>query len=187
MRSYKLICTCFFLILIQTCSLHQGSPGWGSLILVVTSTLFQLTLYCVKRFRDRVIQNRISNYMNELRSTLVENVVNVYGIIIILVVSFFSVVFVSNHLTTTKGNSSKAAGELTTILPSTIVLLLCVMAFAAGLPFFTRHALRYSGQLHVFTKQINTPVLAVKRSKGHLDIDVILFHFFPPGTDPFFL
>ena len=80
--------------------------------------------------------------MNELRSTLVENVVNVYGIIIILVVSFFSVVLVSNHFTTTKGNSSKMAGELSTLLPSTIVFLLCVMAFGASLPFFTRHALR---------------------------------------------
>ena len=128
--------------------LWQEPPDRGVPLLVVTSAAFQLLLYCVKRFRDRLIRDRISNYMNDLRSTLVENVVNVYGIIIILVVSFFSVVFVSKHLTTIKGNSSKAAGELTAILPSTIVLLLCVMAFASGLPFFTRHALRCDAQSH---------------------------------------
>ena len=67
-------------------------PDPGLPLLILLSTLFQLTLFAVKKARSEA-----GNYLAQLRASLVESVVNVYGVIIIIAISLGSTAYIIHH------------------------------------------------------------------------------------------
>ena len=118
--------------------LPKDPPPRGTTIFVVSSVLFQAFLYILKIN----IQKNIS-YIQSLKNAMVENVVNVYGIIITIAVCVSSSVFIVYHNLVVERNRTAAPENLSPLLPPTIIMLLTVLAFITVLPFFTRPALRY--------------------------------------------
>ena len=117
--------------------LPKDPPPRGTTIFVVVSVLFQAFLYLVKMN----IQKNLS-YIHSLKNAMVENVVNVYGIIITIAVCVSSAAFIVYHNLAVERNRTAAPENLSPLLPATIIVLLTVLAFITLLPFFARPALR---------------------------------------------
>ena len=73
--------------------LSDGLPGKGVPILILCSALFQLFLYVLKKFQARGMKL----YTQNLRKSLVENILNMYGIIIIVAISSISLIYIIIH------------------------------------------------------------------------------------------
>ena len=128
----------------------------GVYTLILTSALFQLCLYSIKKYRysNRSIKTRHSvkkyrlrnkseNYIGHLQKSIVDNVTNIYGILFIATISLVSGGFGLYHAWRLSRNSGKSAEKVDpTILPPGIFFLLAVLSFCALIPYFTSHALR---------------------------------------------
>ena len=67
--------------------LSEKSPGRGVPILILWSAIFQVSLYILKCTKTR----NVKLYTHNLTKSLVENVLNIYGIILIILISITSV------------------------------------------------------------------------------------------------
>ena len=117
--------------------LSKEPPPRGVAIFVVGCLLFHSILFIIK-----ITIQRDSSYMNNLKSAMVENVVNVYGIIITISAGISTCVFIFYHAVIVDRNQKSAPENLSPLLPPTIMVLLSVLGFITVLPFFTRPALR---------------------------------------------
>ena len=136
--------------------LSKEPPPRGVAIFVVGCILWHSLLFLIK-----IKIQRGSSYINHLKNALVENVVNVYGIIITIFVSLSTMVFIFFHAIIVDKNQKSAPENLSPLLPPTIIVLLSVLGFITVLPFFTRPALRFDKKMN--SKQYNTiPDMSVK-------------------------
>ena len=103
------------------------------------AVVFSSVLYVIKTTRQR---STSMSYINNLRQTLVENVVNVYTIIITIFLGVSIGLFILHHALTVEKNRTAAPTDPCPLLPTTIAVLLLVLAFITALPFVTRPALR---------------------------------------------
>ena len=116
----------------------EASPV-GTYVFCILSCIFQVLLLVIKKARERG-----SNYMDSLQNTLVENVTNVYSILISLSLWVSAGFFILNHFLTVKKNRHKTEDDdliSSSISPSIYVFLL-ILAFITFLPYCTRPALR---------------------------------------------
>ena len=122
--------------------LSKEPPPRGVAIFVVGCTIFHAILFLIKM----KIQ-RDHSYINNLKNAMVENVVNVYGIIITIFVAISTSVFIFYHAVIVDRNQKAAPENLSPLLPPTIIVLLSVLGFITVLPFFTRPALRFAKEM----------------------------------------
>ena len=117
--------------------LSKEPPPRGVAVFVVGCILWNCILFIIK-----IKIQRDSSYINNLKNAMVENVVNVYGIIITIFVAISTSVFIFYHAVIVDRNQKAAPENLSPLLPPTIIVLLSVLGFITALPFFTRPALR---------------------------------------------
>ena len=72
--------------------LSEKSPGRGVPILIMWSAIFQVSLYILKASKSR----KMKMYAHNLTKSLVENVLNMYGIIVIILISIISTALHNN-------------------------------------------------------------------------------------------
>ena len=106
--------------------------------MVAGASVFNITLFIIKKTRQRTSMS----YINNLRQTLVENVVNVYAILIMIFFGWSIGLFVLYHALAVERNRTAAPPDSSSLFPTTIAVLLLVLAFLTALPFVTRPALR---------------------------------------------
>ena len=116
--------------------LSNGSPGKGVPVLILSSALFQLSLYVLKKFQARGMKQ----YTQNLRKSLVENILNMYGIIIIVAISSISLIYITIHHSSIKEN--KEVNKSSKLVPTEILILYSLTMFCVLLPFLRNHALR---------------------------------------------
>ena len=116
-------------------SLSEESPGRGTLNLILGSALFQISLFCMRQAKSRKL-----NYTHSLPKILVENILNIYGIIVIIIISLVSVAYVIlHHWRIQKNNEENIDKKL---LPREIYFLYSVILFITVVPFIKSYALR---------------------------------------------
>ena len=77
-------------------NLTDQSPGPHLPILLSLSVAFQAAMLLCQKYQ-RVSQESVSQYIHNLRTTLVHNVSNVYGMIALLVLNIGAIVFILSH------------------------------------------------------------------------------------------
>ena len=113
----------------------DGPPGKSILIFLLSSLLFQVLLLIFKRIYSR----KITNYALLLRATLVNNVLNIYGFLIIIIITIISCCWVVLHyLVITHGAGEGAAN----LMPSPLLLLYLLTGFFVSLPYIQNFHLR---------------------------------------------
>ena len=108
--------------------LSEEAPGRGTPILLLGSAIFQISLFCMKQAKSRKLK-----YTHSLIKTLVENVLNIYGIIVIIAISLVSVAYIIlHHWRIQKNNDEKIDKKL---LPKEIYILYSVVLFITVVPY----------------------------------------------------
>ena len=110
------------------------TPGQSLTVLMVSSLTFQLLLFLFKWNFSRKIQN----YALNLKAILVNSVLNIYGLLIILMISLISCFYVIYHYLSIKHfeQSSEA------VMPTGLLLLYLLTFLVVLLPFIQNFALR---------------------------------------------
>lgn len=115
----------------------QGAPGKSLSILLLSSLLFQVLLIIFKRVYSR----KITNYPLQLRATLVQGVLNIYGLLIIIIISLTSCCYVIYHYLIIKHLTLEAPGEAD-LMPSSLLILYLLTVFVVLLPYTQNFHLR---------------------------------------------
>ena len=116
--------------------LSEKSPGLGVPILILWSAIFQVSLYIFKTSKSR----KMKMYAHNLTKSLVENVLNMYGIIVIILISIISTVYITiHHLSIEKNRMQDTTSK---IIPKEIIILYFLTMFCVVLPFIKSYALR---------------------------------------------
>ena len=123
-------------------------------ILMVFSVILQFSFFCMKKIKSR---NEEFNYITNLRRSLVENVLNIYGLLFILVATFLVCTVAILHVMRVDENLEKSEVKLHSILPQNIIWVLCIMGFAVCFPFISQHALRYEIKMRWVSPVDNRP------------------------------
>ena len=117
--------------------LSEGLPDSALPLLVVWSAIVQISLYILKSLKTR----NLKSYAHNLTKSLVENVLNMYGIIVIILISITSVAYGLFHLLSIKKN--KKQEKMTKLIPNEIIIMFSLTMFCVILPFIKSYALRY--------------------------------------------
>ena len=118
----------------------EDPPGRSLSILMVSSLAFQLGLFIFKWNFSRKIQN----YALNLKAILVNNVLNIYGLLIIMIISLISCCYVIYHYLSIK--NFETPGETvprTDGMPAGLLLLYLLTFLVVLIPFIQNFALRY--------------------------------------------
>ena len=117
-------------------------PGQALTVLLVSSLAFQVVLFLFKWNFSRKITN-YQNYALNLRTTLVNNVLNIYGVMIIMMISLISCFYAIYHYLSIKNlNKLTEAGTETNVMPAGLLLIYLITFFVVLLPFIQNFALR---------------------------------------------
>ena len=116
--------------------LTDSFPDWGIPILTFLSISFQVCLYVLKRLRSR----KLSMYADNLRMIMVENVLNMYGIIVIILISITAIFYGFIHFLGIMKN--KRLTKITKTVPNEIIIMFLLTLFVILLPFIKSFALR---------------------------------------------
>ena len=123
---------------------EKKPAGRGVFVLILLSTLFQLCLFVIKRVKYR----RIESYAQALLISLVENVLNMYGLIVIIVISVISFLYIVIHQSCIENGlfaiCEKNSDQLT--IPKEIHILYVSTTLCATIPFFQSFPLRWYDQ-----------------------------------------
>ena len=120
--------------------LSEQSPGYSFPLLVIFSTVFQATMYMYTKYTGRPLQK--NTVMHNIRMTLVNNVLNIYGVALVIIFNIIALVCFVLHFFGTEKNKEK--GKLTQLIPDGIFFISGVSLFMVMLPFLRSHALRWA-------------------------------------------
>ena len=114
-------------------------PGRSLSVLMVSSLAFQLGLFIFKWNFSRKIQN----YAINLKAILVNNVLNIYGLLIIMMISLISCCYVIYHYLSIKHfeTPEEPVGR-TDRMPAGLLLLYLLTFLVVLIPFIQNFALR---------------------------------------------
>ena len=122
--------------------LSDQSPGLGLPVLVIGSAIFQSSLYIFKKVKSR----RLNVYPQMLSRTLVENVLNMYSIMVIIITSIVSVSWALLHQWSMKygvwSEKNKDSVRSKRLIPREIILFFIAVSTITALPFLKSYALR---------------------------------------------
>ena len=108
---------------------------------MLLSTAFQMLLFAIRKFLAR---NKTTNYLVNLRNTLVEGITNVYGMVIIIATSTCCSAYMIHHTLSIGELEVDEEEELPALVASRSAKPgLLILLIISALPFFTRHALRF--------------------------------------------
>ena len=114
-------------------------PGQALTVLLVSSLAFQVVLFLFKWNFSR----KIENYALNLKATLVNNVLNIYGLLIIIMISLIACFYVIYHYLTIKNLSKQTEdGTERNVMPVGLLLLYLLTFLVVLLPFIQNFALR---------------------------------------------
>ena len=114
-------------------------PGKSLNILLISSLTFQLALFVFKWNFSRKIQN----YALNLKATLVNNVLNIYGLLIITMISFLCCFYAIYHYLSIKNfQTPNSAAPEKPVMPTGLLLLFLVTFLIVLLPYIQNFALR---------------------------------------------
>ena len=116
--------------------LSERSPGRGVPILLMSSSIFQIFLYILKQSKSR----KLKTYVQNLNMSLVENVLNMYGLIAIIIITTISVAYAFFHHSTFA--KYKKHENTTDLVPKEIFFVYTVILFITIIPFIKSYALR---------------------------------------------
>ena len=116
--------------------LSERSPGKGMPIVLLCSLIFQIFLVILKQAKSR----KLKMYAHNLTRALVENVLNMYGIVAIIIITTVSVVYALLHLWSIEKNKNQ---DITTnLVPNEIFFLHLLIFIITIVPFIKSYALR---------------------------------------------
>jgi hypothetical protein len=126
-------------------NLTDQSPGLHLPILLSLSVAFQATMLLCQKYQ-RVSHESVSQYIHNLKTTLVHNVSNVYGMIVLLVLNIGAIVFIHSHYLNIHKNKSDLLNQdiddpNQTIFPKGLFVLALVIFISVLWPYHS-HALR---------------------------------------------
>lgn len=104
--------------------------------LFLCSAIFQVSLYILKHSKSR----KLNTYKNNLIKTLVENVLNIYGIVVLIIISMASVAYSILHHWNIQKNQTKE--KTTKLVPTEIIIIYGVHLLVVVLPYIKSYALR---------------------------------------------
>ena len=113
----------------------DGPPSKILVIFAVSSLLFQVVLLLFKLIYSR----KITNYAVFLRATLVNSVLNIYGFLIIIIITIISCCWVVLHYLVIIHGAGEGAADL---MPSPLLLLYLLTGFFVSLPYIQNFHLR---------------------------------------------
>ena len=117
--------------------LSEDFPDWGIPILTFVSVTFLVCLYLFKYLKSR----KLNMYAHNLRTIMVENVLNMYEIVVIILISITGIVYGAIHFWGIKNNKNKE--KITKSVPDEIRIMFMLTVFVIILPFIKSFALRY--------------------------------------------
>ena len=116
--------------------LSKLSAGRGIPVLFMGSAIFQISLYILKQSKSRKLQG----YSQVLTKTMVENVLNMYGIMVIIIISIICVTYGLLHQWSI--HMYKNSESPITLVPKEIIVLFLVIFVCSAVPFIKSYALR---------------------------------------------
>ena len=117
--------------------LSKKSPGRGIPVLLIGSVIFQISLYILKTSKSK----KLGMYTHNLRRYLVENVLNMYGIMVIIIMSLISAVYsILHHWSIEMYKISENPPQC---VPNEIIILFVIILFCTVVPFIKSYALRW--------------------------------------------
>ena len=116
--------------------LSEQTPGRGVPILIFWSVIFQVSLYILKHSKSR----NLNIYAHNLTKSLVENVLNMYGFIVIILISVLCVLYIFIHHWSIEKN--RTTEKITELVPKEIIIMFSATMFCVILPFIKSYALR---------------------------------------------
>jgi hypothetical protein len=116
--------------------LSDKSPGRGVPVHIFGSAVFQVFLYMIICVRSR--NKKI--YFQNLRRSLVENVVNMYGIMAIIMISIISSAYILLHHLSIETYKTKI--KTSNLIPKEVIILYFLTLLCVVLPFMKSYALR---------------------------------------------
>ena len=72
--------------------LDDRPPGRATVNLVIFAIMFQIFMRGIKKLKTQKLQS-VSMYAQNLRSTLVNNVLNIYGLVFLLALNLFALLY----------------------------------------------------------------------------------------------
>ena len=78
--------------------LGDGTPGKAARHLIIFTIIFQIIISVYKRYKNKKLE-RVTYYAQNLRRSLVENVLNIYGLVLILFSSTITLIGVLRQAT----------------------------------------------------------------------------------------
>ena len=116
--------------------LSNKPPGRGVPVLIFLSAAFQVSLYIMKIVKSK----NVKRYAQNLAKSLVENILNIYGIFLIIMMTLLSVTYITIHHWSIEKNreKEKTEGEI----PWEIFFLYGITPLCGVLPFLKSYALR---------------------------------------------
>ena len=109
-------------------------PGQSLTVLMLSSLTFQLLLFLFKWNFSRKIQN----YTLSLKASLVNSVLNIYGLLIIMMISLISCLYVIYHYLSIKHFQKQTQA----LMPPGLLLLYLLTFLVVLLPFIQNVVLR---------------------------------------------
>ena len=118
--------------------LSKKSPGRGIPVLLIGSVIFQISLYILKTSKSR----KLRMYIHILTRSLVENVLNMYGIMVIIIMSIISAVYSILHHWSIEMNKMSENSPQPQLVPTENIILFFIILFCTVVPFIQSYALR---------------------------------------------
>ena len=119
--------------------LSKKSPGRGIPVLLIGSVIFQISLYILKTSKSR----KLRMYTHILTRSLVENVLNMYGIMVIIIMCIISAVYSILHHWSIEMNKMSENSPQPQLVPTEIIILFVIILFCTVVPFIKSYALRW--------------------------------------------
>ena len=114
-------------------------PGQSLAFLFLSSLAFQVLLFLFKWNFSRKIQN----YALDLKATLVNNVLNIYSLLIIIIITLIAFLYAIFHYLSIKNLNKQTEAETErTVMPAGLLLLNLLTFVVVLLPFIQNFALR---------------------------------------------
>ena len=76
--------------------LSDEQPGNGLYNLLLISIIFQLSMYLYEKYHKRQLQ-KVADYLRNLRASTVKNILNVYGVVLIIIFNILAFPFLVSH------------------------------------------------------------------------------------------
>ena len=122
----------------QLIPLLSNQPSGKSFqMIILFSLLFQILLTVYKQIEVK----KLNDYTIMLKRTMVHNILNVYGIFIILFVFIISFFYIIRHTIYIEKN--RIGTEAVNFIPWEIVFIYCFAGSLVIFPFLRSHALRF--------------------------------------------